>query len=112
MIVLRPQTHPPEFEDNPSTSSTAVPISTTPPIANATFPTFTTTPSPPPALITPSDGATPPRWLSDAVSELSSLKGPEEWVSVVAGLLALDRSLGFPTGKVRIITSILSRLFN
>jgi hypothetical protein len=69
-------------------------------------------PSPPPVLpaitTTLPDGATPPVWLSDAVSELGSLSGPQEWASVVAGLLALDRSLGFPSGKVRSIILIIS----
>jgi hypothetical protein len=97
----RPQTEAPKTQDNSSTTSTTVPDPTTMPITDtaAAFPAIITTLS---------DGATPPPWLSDAILELGSLPGPLEWASVVAGLLALDRSLGFPSGKVRSITIIIS----
>jgi hypothetical protein len=100
MFVLRPQAEAPEVQDPPLTSSTATTIIMTEPTATA--------PSSLPADTTPlSDSTSPPRWLSDAVSELGNLAGPKEWISVVAGLLALDRLLGFPTGKVRGIIVIL-----
>jgi hypothetical protein len=98
---------PPVITPTTSSALPTVPLTASSALPAAT-PTATALPALPAITPTPPNGATPPFWLSDAVSELGNLAGPSEWASIVAGLLALDRLLGFPSGKVRGIALVIS----